>query len=711
MDNKLKKADRLFEQGVYARSLELTKRYQKVLKARFKRYNSNMLQLKGSVRRAKTEDTKDKIEGSIPRITNIVTPTAYTSAMDASALLEAQNNTTKHQKRVRKKKSKKPTKNSNNLILEEIKEEDAQLLQRVVHDFNKYALECVNTSRLEESQIMFSKLVKICTSYCKQFPKLTCLTYNNLSCLYKKTGCPKKGLRCLSKALDLAKKDAKQGEQSEYLPLTFINLSAIYSESQMHKKSLTYSQKAVDALTSLCGDWEDGDIEVEIQDEKSKEYFSLLAIAYFNVGSQYEFLGQYAESKLVFLKSIQVLKKFFGDGHPLIEENRKSLKKIDKRLKREKNSVSKTFSNLDSSVIHNRMSRLMEDRKSSKRSTNLAFGLKKRFFTNERKNKGSRRYFNKNGFCGASQRNIALNNQSINNEITKDMIQEADLDSAVKLDKKFDINMMDDEYKLNEIREGNAVNKSLSKEFSTSYNQQNAYSNKVKNRKSKRPQSAKLSIGNTSKMKIVKKLQDAYADKLASKNNDLSILDSTIRDSHYKDKMLEISTNIKSIYNPSPNKRRETAKSSINNSKIMNESSMMKNSFAMSNDVNKLLSNCSKIYNSKPRRERPSTANVNQRSAMQTDALRGEYQSIKSHILNGNRPEYTSLNKTSSNFFRKLSFKPYQPNQSRALGPKKVLRGSKRKRQRKNYSERIISQENREKQNKTSMSFTNVIIV
>ena len=107
-------------------------------------------------------------------------------------------------------------------------------------------------------------------------------------------------------------------------------------------------------------------------------------------------MGQYQESKLVFLKSIKVLKKFFGEDHPLIEQNRRSLKKIDKRLKREKNSASKyaitehfrTFSNLDSSVIQNRMSRLMEDRKSSKRSTNLAFGLKKRFFTNERKKKG-----------------------------------------------------------------------------------------------------------------------------------------------------------------------------------------------------------------------------------------------------------------------------------------------------------------------------------
>lgn len=144
---------------------------------------------------------------------------------------------------------------------------------------------------------------------------------------------------------------------------------------------------------------------------------------------------------------------------------------------------------------------------------------------------------------------------------------------------------------------------------------------------------------------------------------------------------------------------------------------MLQNSFAVSGDVNKLLKNCSKIYNSTHRRTRPSTANVN-RSSYKVDAYNCDYQSVKSHILSGNRPAFSSLNKTSSNFMRKLSFKAYNPKQSRVVGPKKILRRSKNSRRSKRKqtehtfnSERILTQENREAQNKTSMSFTNVIIV
>ncbi|CAI2386880.1 unnamed protein product [Moneuplotes crassus] len=706
MEKVLQKADKLYSQGQFTTSLDL---YRKVIQKRFQCYNKEILEVKVSDKEHSRQATQE-MEENIPTLNNLITPNAFTAGLKTSASQFTQNNTTKNQKRIRKRRSR-VTKHSQNVILEEIKQEDAALLKRVIKDFNKYALECVNTSKNEESHAIFSRLLKMCMAYCESFPKLTCLTYNNLSCLFKKS-IPKKALRYLLKALEFAKKDAKEGKESEYLPLTYINLSAVYSESKQHKKSLTCSQKAVDVLSTICGDWEDESIEVDHLLDKTKEYFSLLAIAYYNVGCQYEFMKQYLDSRLVFLKSIKVLKKYFGETHPLIEENRKSLKRIEKIIQNDKPSDSKTFTNLDCSILQNRITRLMEDRKSSRKSINLAFGVNKRYFKNDRKLKGSRRYCTKSIRGKSSDRNRGMRNHSLNQEITNEMVQEADLGSSIKLDQQFDIHMMDDEYKLSEIREGRAMKSSLSKRFSASFNRPNTYSNKGNVKKNnKRPKSAKTAVGNTSRMKIIKKLQNAYGDHSQSKENDLSIFNSTIRDSQFRDKIMDISTSIKSIYGQNNSKYREPGKSSLAASKIIDEPDLMKNSLASSSDVNKLLSNCSKIYNSTSRRERPSTASFSKKSVMKKEILQGEYQNIKTHIMHGTKPVYTSLNKTSSNFFKKCSFKAYQPRQSKVCGAKKVLKRSARRKQMKNNSVRVISQAQREKSNQSSMSFTNVIII
>jgi hypothetical protein len=62
--------------------------------------------------------------------------------------------------------------NVQTVVLSEFKKEDLYLLNRVIVDFNKYALECTNFNRLEEANIFFEKLVKLCNRYCKQEPKL-----------------------------------------------------------------------------------------------------------------------------------------------------------------------------------------------------------------------------------------------------------------------------------------------------------------------------------------------------------------------------------------------------------------------------------------------------------------------------------------------------------------------------------------------------------
>lgn len=126
------------------------------------------------------------------------------------------------------------------------------------------------------------------------------------------------------KLLWKALRHAEDGPAAEYLSLTYINLSAIYSELKKyftnltfrHQSSLEYANNGIQILTKELKDLQDKqNLEKEaishpdylanysppkpIEEEDSegqkltslkREKTSLLAIAYYNAGSQLEFL-------------------------------------------------------------------------------------------------------------------------------------------------------------------------------------------------------------------------------------------------------------------------------------------------------------------------------------------------------------------------------------------------------------------------------------
>ena len=67
-----------------------------------------------------------------------------------------------------------------------------------------------------------------------------------------------------------------------------------------------------------------------------KENISLLAVSLYNVGSQYEFLNKYEEWKASFEKAIQILQLHFNQDYPLIEEFKRSLEKVTRKIERGK---------------------------------------------------------------------------------------------------------------------------------------------------------------------------------------------------------------------------------------------------------------------------------------------------------------------------------------------------------------------------------------
>lgn len=103
-----------------------------------------------------------------------------------------------------------------------------------------------------------------------------------------------------------------------------------------HKKSLKYAQKAVEVLTHSSEGWREDSKYAIVDILIEMENYSFLAIAYYNMGSQYEFLKKFSDWKEVFQKAIQVLKNYGNKDHPLLKEIKNWIRKVDKKIKRGK---------------------------------------------------------------------------------------------------------------------------------------------------------------------------------------------------------------------------------------------------------------------------------------------------------------------------------------------------------------------------------------
>lgn len=51
------------------------------------------------------------------------------------------------------------------MILEAVQPQDQELLDKVIINFNKYAMQCVNFDKLQEAAMIFEKLLRLVKGY------------------------------------------------------------------------------------------------------------------------------------------------------------------------------------------------------------------------------------------------------------------------------------------------------------------------------------------------------------------------------------------------------------------------------------------------------------------------------------------------------------------------------------------------------------------
>ena len=211
------------------------------------------------------------------------------------------------------------------------------------------------------------------------------------------------------KLLRRAFKHARELFTKDYLALTFINLSAIYSEMKRHEKALEYANNGIKILNQEIEElsekernvveektdrYRNTDGENTIDEEQSeeekkiiivkREKLSLLAIAYYNAGSQLEFLKFYKECIESFNQAISVLERNFKEDYPLTLEFKKTLSKAIQKYQVHVSwkGYKRTFSNLNESFVSKKVSG------SASRPTSAVSNVKSRtmYFNNKIKN-------------------------------------------------------------------------------------------------------------------------------------------------------------------------------------------------------------------------------------------------------------------------------------------------------------------------------------
>lgn len=102
--------------------------------------------------------------------------------------------------------------------------------------------------------------------------------------------------------------------------------------------------------------------EEQSEEEKTlvsskKEKTSLLAIAFYNAGSQLEFLKRYRQCIDSFTRAIRILERNFAPNYPLTIEFNKTLSKALEKYKKHLDwkGTHKTFSNLQEGFVSKRM--------------------------------------------------------------------------------------------------------------------------------------------------------------------------------------------------------------------------------------------------------------------------------------------------------------------------------------------------------------------
>lgn len=137
------------------------------------------------------------------------------------------------------------------------------------------------------------------------------VTFNNLACYYRRQGKLHASLQYLQKALKIEARLERVDNPAD----TFLNTCAVLSQLGRHQSALEHAQQALillqEELAVVLGPAAPGNAPPKA------DRVAVLAIAYHNVGVEYEFLRKFEQSLAAYRKGVEVSERFLGGDHAI----------------------------------------------------------------------------------------------------------------------------------------------------------------------------------------------------------------------------------------------------------------------------------------------------------------------------------------------------------------------------------------------------------
>jgi len=180
-------------------------------------------------------------------------------------------------------------------------------VQRLIVSCNKDGMDCLRQGQHKAAfdQFKYAEAILLANQLEGDNTAMMATTCNNLGCYYKKIGKYHGALSYLRRAL---KMEVELHTNQVTLAGTHLNLCAILSKLEKHDKAVQHALVALDLMNRVIGRAEKG---------VHQDDYTVLAIAYHNVGLEREFLEQWDQAATSFRTGYEVAKRFLGEQHAL----------------------------------------------------------------------------------------------------------------------------------------------------------------------------------------------------------------------------------------------------------------------------------------------------------------------------------------------------------------------------------------------------------
>ncbi|CAK8986493.1 unnamed protein product [Durusdinium trenchii] len=163
---------------------------------------------------------------------------------------------------------------------------------------------------------------------------LRAVTYNNMGCFYKSFGKLHTALQYLKKAQKIEERSHGRCQNPAG---THLNLCALLSQMGKHQEALQHAEKALKKLEAQAHSQQPSQPAESVTGSTNSE--SLICVAYFNMGAEYEHLKKNNDALWHYQRAHESCLQELGEEHPLSKQIQACVDQLQQRAKQKAKPV------------------------------------------------------------------------------------------------------------------------------------------------------------------------------------------------------------------------------------------------------------------------------------------------------------------------------------------------------------------------------------